>query len=83
MLKFDTSKNQTNWAISANANDLVWLLLFISSLFILCLRLSGYPSRCPGKNDNAYKKPLQLSSIFFRHFFVSVLFLLNLWFARI
>lgn len=74
MLKFDTSKNQTNWAIAENANDLVWLLLFISSLFMLFARDSPVTQADAWKNGNANKKSLQLSSIFFRHFFVGFIF---------
>lgn len=56
-------KNQTNWAISQNANDLVWLFLFISSLFKLCC--SPVTEQMPKKMK---KESLQLYSIFFCHF---------------
>lgn len=69
MLKFDTSKNQTNWAISENANDLVWLLLFISSQ---CSKLSGYPSRCrwEEKKRQREEKVITIVFDFFSSFFL-------------
>lgn len=75
MLKFDTSKNQTNWAIAENANDLVWLLLFISSLFTLFARDSPV-TRADAREKTATptKSHYNCLRFFFVNFFVGFIF---------